>query len=77
MTFGDLFAGGAAVVVTLAILFVLILVHELGHFIVALIAAALELFAPQEGAAPGLDELVALDTEVQEWATAVPAGSVA
>jgi len=35
MTFGDLFAGGAAVVVTLAILFVLILVHELGHFIVA------------------------------------------
>jgi len=45
--------------------------------IVALIAAALERFAPQEGAAPGLDELVALDTEVQEWATAVPAGSVA
>jgi 1-deoxy-D-xylulose-5-phosphate reductoisomerase len=45
--------------------------------IVSLIAAALERFAPQDGAAPGLDELIALDTEVQAWATAAPAGSAA
>jgi regulator of sigma E protease len=35
MSFGDLFSSGAAIVVTLAILVVLVLVHELGHFIVA------------------------------------------
>jgi len=35
MSFGDLFSSGAAIVVTLAILFVLVLVHELGHFVVA------------------------------------------
>ena len=35
MTLGDLFAGGAAILVTLAILFVLVIVHEFGHFLVA------------------------------------------
>jgi regulator of sigma E protease len=35
MSFGDVLSGGAAILVTLAILFVLVLVHEFGHFIVA------------------------------------------
>jgi regulator of sigma E protease len=35
MSFGDLLTSGAAILVTLAILFVLVLVHEFGHFIVA------------------------------------------
>jgi regulator of sigma E protease len=35
MNLGDLLTSGAAILVTLAILFVLVLVHEFGHFIVA------------------------------------------
>ncbi len=35
MTFGDVFSGGAAILVTLAILFVLVIVHEFGHFLIA------------------------------------------
>ena len=35
MTFGDVFSGGVAILVTLAILFVLVIFHELGHFLVA------------------------------------------
>jgi regulator of sigma E protease len=35
VSIGDLFSGGAAILVTLAILFVLVLVHEFGHFVVA------------------------------------------
>jgi len=35
VTFGDVFSGGVAILVTLAILFVLVIFHELGHFLVA------------------------------------------